>query len=210
MTVNPHPSNDAHRLNQPLLSEYAHTLALGLPMNATMAQVAEHVHQCAACQSELFTLVDASFAFYADALPPITSPQKTTTPYKLNLEPPIPTHHSSFIIQFSEALLHTIRESRQMLGALRSNRQLIGIYRQSAINIPDIKIELYEAEAQHALLHCYIQNAHKDAFDQSGTDIVVYAEGQAWNGTTDADGFVEISGIPIRALGEMRIEIMTV
>lgn len=207
MLYNPMLWNDEHEHIEGLLPEYAHSITLGHVVDGHAQHVINHLERCPACRAKLFDLIDASYAFYHNALPNVTAP-KPNLGFLQPTHAPVHDDHM-FVVQFSDALLEAISQSRPVFGYVRGARRLIGTYRQSTINIPDVKIEIYETEAQCAALRCHIHVSHKDEFDQSGTDIVVYADGQNWRGVTDEIGFVEVQGIPIRAIPQMRIEILT-
>jgi hypothetical protein len=72
-----------------------------------------------------------------------------------------------------------------------------------------VTIEVFAEDAAHNLgrVRVGVDVPSRDAFDQSGSRVVVRAGEVAWQGETDESGTVDLAPIPLDVVNQMRVEI---
>jgi hypothetical protein len=184
-------------------------------------QLQAHLAGCTACRVELEELVavaqsayDRQFAAARDYpaadlsfLPP-TEDHFTLPALPIHAHPWRIDKRGRLEIEFSPGLVAMLAP-RAAVGAMRG--QFLFRYVQEPGSVDDlgVTIEVYAEDATHNLgrVRIGVDVPSRDAFDQSGSQVVVRAGEAAWQGETDESGTVDLAPIPLNVVNQMRVEI---
>ena len=184
-------------------------------------QLQAHLAGCATCRAELEELVDVAVSAYdrqfaaAPAYPAAdlsflshTDHQFTLSTLTIQAYPWRIGKRGQLEIEFSPALVATLAP-RAAVGAMRG--QFLFRYVQEPGSVDDlgVTIEVFAEDAAHNLgrVRVGVDVPSRDAFDQSGSRVVVRAGEAAWQGETDESGTVDLAPIPLDVVNQMRVEI---
>jgi hypothetical protein len=200
------------------LPAYATALALGGAADAPDPSVASHLAACPDCAAELHELLELVQPAYAGTLAPAArSPAANLTFLEVPMQHlpqatlPWRLDAGRLAIQFSDALLSSIRQPR-LAGAARAGRgQLIFRYIQepSSLHDLDVSIEVYAegASQQHGRVRVGVDVPSRSPLEQSGNLVTLYLGNANWEAETDETGCVDFVPVPLEDLASLRVEI---
>ena len=201
------------------LPAYAAALAVGADAAARAPSIAAHLAACPDCAAELHELLELVRPAYAGALTPAAHyPAVDLTFLEAPMQLPQPTapawrfDSGRLTIQFSNALLASMRQ-RPLVGAARGARgELIFRYTQEPASLHDldVSIEVYTEDAaqQQGRVRVGVDVASRSPLDQHGSLVTLYLGEVNWEAETDETGCVDFVPIPLEELPSLRVEII--
>jgi hypothetical protein len=204
----------AHQTLHALLPLYATTIALGGAQPAGMSDLEQHLAVCTVCRAELEELSILTSAAYSDqiaAAPAYPAPDLTflrAAQVRAHDPPWLLDEVGRLVVQFSAMLLKTLRPPA-LAGAARG--QFLYRYVQDPGSVDDLEvtIEVFaeDTRQERGRVRVAVDVPSRGPFDQSGSQVVVRADEQAWQGETDEAGCVDFAPIPLAALPRLKVEI---
>lgn len=199
-------------LDHPLrarLPDYATLLIFGAPPLPDRAEVAAHVAACAECRSALDQLLAAMYdALSADLAPAPAYPR----PNLAFLRPaglPWYVAQRRLVICFSEAMLGAFA-AQSAAGASRGALLYRYVQEPRSVGDLEVSIDVYAEEGQpgQGRVRVSVEIPSRDPFQQHGSQVIVRADQESWEGVTDDLGLAVLGPVPLAALPRLRVEIV--
>jgi hypothetical protein len=196
-----HPPRD-------MFPAYATSAALGA---APQADLAAHLASCPTCRVELDELAELTRVAYIGQIEPshdypqpdlsfLGQPQSRPAD-----QPSLLDDLGRLIIVFTEALLTTLHKP-SLAGAARGELMYRYVQEPGPLRVT---IEVY-AESEASMtgrVQVNVDIDSRDPFEQQGTQVVLRAGEEAWQGQTDQTGYVDFTPVPLSSLPGLRVEV---
>jgi hypothetical protein len=185
-------------------------LAMAALHNTGLAAIAqEDALDCYNSQEleELYDLVNTAYSGTVPASPQYPVPDLSFLP-KAQHSPWHINKLGHLLISFSQSLIDSLQVS-SFAGATRGELLFRYVQDRASTNNLEVIIDVYSdtASKQLALLRVGVDIPSRDAFDQSGSQVIVRAGETVWQGETDETGWVDLNAIPLSILHSMQVEI---
>jgi hypothetical protein len=199
-----------------LLPEYATLAVLGQAPEKIYPPVAAHLNICETCRAEFAELLSLTTDMYSEQVAvPSSYPSFDLTFLSQPTAASPPPHQpwridalGHVIIMFSEQLLKTLYQP-SLAGALRG--QLLCRYTPEAGALPDLHVlvETFAEDTAGAVgrVRVDVDVPSRGPFDQSGSQVLLRADGIIWQGETDELGSVDFAPFPLESLPRLRVQI---
>jgi len=211
----PGHSDSLHEATRAALLEYAAAIALGQTAPAQYPAVAAHIEGCPDCRAELDALLDLVIPAYTAQVEPAGSfPQ-----FDLAFLPPavkqpaeprrawIIDEMRRLVISFADVLL-ALQQSPALAQAARGQ----SLHRYTLDPPPErltATIEVFAGDDAPELgnIQVLIDMPGRGPFDQAGIHVALLVGSRVWQGATGETGSATFSGVPLKLLSQLRIEI---
>lgn len=199
-----------------LLPEYATLAVLGKEPEKIYPPVPAHLNICETCRAEFAELLSLTTDMYSGQ---VTVPSSypafdftflsgPTAAAPTQRQPCLIDTLGRVIIVFSEQLLKMLCQPT-IAGALRG--QLLYRYMPDAESLHNLHV-LIEAFAEDAAgelgrVRVDVDVPSRGPFDQSGSQVVLRADGDVWQDETDEIGSVDFAPFPLGSLPRLHVQI---
>jgi hypothetical protein len=212
------PSNpikrEDHMSIRALLPEYVSMQILGQEPPLSWRPLENHLAHCSACRQEAEALLRLMNIAYEEESRPLLHPPLPDLSFLHPLHVPARPHHPArsrprpVHIQFTPAMLPSLRV---MMIARSGIERLQYAYHlpPQAPDDPDISIEVFthDERAEHGLVRITVELPDSDPFDQAGSAVALTAAGIQFGATTDQNGVVSWSDVPLDRIAFWRISV---